>query len=225
MSVMSLTSTLKALQPFKQSTTFNCIRALQSNFSTTAFRSAEQPTPDRPQIGASSLFDNVQVEAEEKLAQQDHKLAEKEYQFSSRNFKTSPRKLNMLARQIRNLPVDEAIRQMEFSDKRSAKKILHNLAFARKNAADQKGMENMVVSQAWVGKGRYVRRVRPHGRGQFGIMHHKEAHIKFLFKEATAVSDAKTERRNIRGWKEPKKTWVQLNETKPIYNAKSFYNW
>ncbi|KAL0139356.1 ribosomal protein L22/L17 [Mucor lusitanicus] len=215
MSVMSLTSTLKALQPFKQSTTFNCIRALQSNFSTTAFRSAEQPTPDRPQIGASSLFDNVQVEAEEKLAQQDHKLAEKEYQFSSRNFKTSPRKLNMLA----------PIRQMEFSDKRSAKKILHNLAFARKNAADQKGMENMVVSQAWVGKGRYVRRVRPHGRGQFGIMHHKEAHIKFLFKEATAVSDAKTERRNIRGWKEPKKTWVQLNETKPIYNAKPFYNW
>lgn len=51
----------------------------------------------------------------------------------------------MLARQIRNLPVDEAIRQMEFSDKRSAKKILHNLAFARKNATDQKGMENMVV--------------------------------------------------------------------------------
>lgn len=51
----------------------------------------------------------------------------------------------MLARQIRNLPVDEAIRQMEFSDKRSASKILHNLAFARKNAADQKGMQNLVV--------------------------------------------------------------------------------
>jgi ribosomal protein L22 len=51
----------------------------------------------------------------------------------------------MLARQIRNLPVEEAIRQMEFSDKRSAKKILHNLAFARKNAQDQKGMEKMVV--------------------------------------------------------------------------------
>lgn len=131
----------------------------------------------------------------------------------------------MLARQIRNLPVDEAIRQMEFSDKRSAKKILHNLAFARKNAADQKGMENMVISQAWVGKGRYVRRVRPHGRGQFGIMHHKEAHIKFLFKEAVPESKEKADRRNIRGWKEPKKTWTSLNETKPIYNAKPFYNW
>lgn len=81
------------------------------------------------------------------------------------------------------------------------------------------------LAQAWVGKGRYIRRVNPHGRGQFGIMHHKEAHIKFLFKEAMPASDAKTERRNIRGWKDPKKTWTQLNETKPIYNAKPFYNW
>lgn len=53
----------------------------------------------------------------------------------------------MIARQIRNLPVDEAIKQMEFSDKRTAKKVLHNLAFARKNAADQKDMHNMIVGK------------------------------------------------------------------------------
>ena len=51
----------------------------------------------------------------------------------------------MLARQIRNLPVDEAIRQMEFSDKRSANKILHYWEFARNNAADQQGLQNLVV--------------------------------------------------------------------------------
>ncbi|KAI9359459.1 ribosomal protein L22/L17, partial [Pilaira anomala] len=214
-----LASALKALQPFKQVNTKNS----QFSFSTSTLKRAEEPA--RPQIGASSLFENVQVEAEEKLAEKDHKIVEKEYQFSSANFKTSPRKLNMLARQIRNLPVEEAIRQMEFSDKRSAKKILHNLAFARKNAADQKGMENMVVSQAWVGKGRYNRRVRFHGRGQFGVMHHKEAHIKFLFKEATEKSTEKTDRRNIRGWTDPSKTWTSLKENKPIYNAKAFYNW
>jgi hypothetical protein len=56
-------------------------------------------------------------------------------------------------------------------------------------------------------------------------MHHKEAHIKFLFKEATPESKELTDRRNIRGWKDPKKTWTSLNETKPIYNAKPFYNW
>lgn len=53
----------------------------------------------------------------------------------------------MLARQIRNLPVDEAIRQMEFSPKRAAKKILHNLALARKNAKDQFGLENLVICE------------------------------------------------------------------------------
>ncbi|KAI8085887.1 ribosomal protein L22/L17 [Gilbertella persicaria] len=222
MSVLSLTSALKAFQPFKQATS---LRVLQSSFSTSVRQLAEQPTPERPQIGASSLFDNVQVETQEKLAQQDETLAEKQYSFSSANFKTSPRKLNMLARQIRNLPIDEAIRQMEFSDKRSAKKILHNLAFARKNATDQKGMQNLVVSQAWVGKGRYIMRIKPHGRGQFGVMHHKQAHIKFILKEAETKSTDKADRRNIRGWKNSKKTWTQLDETKPIYNPKPFYNW
>lgn len=48
------------------------------SFSTTAFKSAEQPTPDRPQIGASSLFDNVKFEAEEKLAKQENKVMDKE---------------------------------------------------------------------------------------------------------------------------------------------------
>ena len=51
----------------------------------------------------------------------------------------------MLARQIRNLPVDEAIKQMEFSSKRTASKILHNLAFAKKNATEQKDMKNLIV--------------------------------------------------------------------------------
>lgn len=51
---------------------------IQISFSTSSLRCAEQPTPDRPQIGASSLFENVQVEAEEKLAQQDRKVIEKE---------------------------------------------------------------------------------------------------------------------------------------------------
>ncbi|KAI8361786.1 ribosomal protein L22/L17 [Choanephora cucurbitarum] len=221
MSVLSLTSALKAFQPFKSTS----IRVVQSSFSTSVIRSAEQPKPERPQIGASSLFDSVQEEAQESLSQQDETLTEKQFSFSSANFKTSPRKLNMLARQIRNLPVDEAIRQMEFSDKRSAKKILHNLAFAKKNAMDQKGMKEMVVSQAWVGKGRYIRRINPHGRGQFGLMHHKEAHIKFILKEVTSKDTEKTDRRNIRGWKESKKTWTPLDETKPIYNPKPFYNW
>lgn len=87
-------------------------------------------------------------------------------------------------------------------------------------------MVTMAIAQAWVGKGRYIKRIRPHGRGQFGIMHHPEAHIKFLLKEAPSndVED-KASRRNIRGWKESRKVWTPLKEDKPIYNPKAFYNW
>ncbi|CAO3590804.1 unnamed protein product [Absidia cylindrospora] len=131
----------------------------------------------------------------------------------------------MIARQIRNLPVDEAIRQLQHSPKRSAKKILHNLAFAKKHAQEQKDMKQLVVAQAWVGKGRFITRVNPHGRGQFGVMQHKEAHMKFILKEANTTSDQKSNRRNVRGWKESKKVWTPLIESKPIYNPKPFYNW
>ncbi|KAI8137651.1 ribosomal protein L22/L17 [Fennellomyces sp. T-0311] len=195
-------------------------------FSTASRRLADQPTTTRPDVGASSLFDNVTVQAEKELEHAE-KAVKKQYQFSSTNMKTSPRKLNMLARQIRNLPVDEAIKQMEFSPKRTARKIMHNLAFARKNATEQRQMENLVVAQAWVGKGRYIKRIRPHGRGQFGLMHHKEAHIKFLLEEAPKAGEeaAKNARRNIRGWKDTKKVWTPLKENKPIYNPKAFYNW
>ncbi|CEG66174.1 hypothetical protein RMATCC62417_02802 [Rhizopus microsporus] len=218
MSLQSLTSSFKRLQLIK--------RPLTASFSTSAWRAADEPLQaERPQVGASSLFENVQIEAEKNIEQED-KHVEKQYTFSSADFLVSPRKLNMLARQIRNLPIDEAIKQMEFSDKRAAKKILHNLAFAKKNATNQKGMQNMIVAQAWVGKGTYQKRVNPHGRGQFGVKEVKKAHITFLFKEASAVAESsKLDKRNIRGWKKTKKVWTPLNETKPIYNPKPFYNW
>ncbi|KAI8086299.1 ribosomal protein L22/L17 [Halteromyces radiatus] len=225
--MLSLNQAFKALKPFKQSSQpLQVLKALQTaSFSTSPVSYAEQPQPIRPQVGASSLFENVQVESEAQV--EEKQVAEKQYNWSSANFKTSPRKLNMIARQLRNLPVDEAIRQLEYSPKRSAKKILHNLAFAKKNAQEQKNMKNLVVAQAWVGKGRYIRRVNPHGRGQFGLMHHKEAHMKFILKEADSLvkDQEKTGRRNIRGWKDTKKVWTPLVENKPIYNPKPFYNW
>ncbi|KAI9247676.1 ribosomal protein L22/L17 [Phascolomyces articulosus] len=226
MASFSLSSAFRAVcRPLSQQP------ARLQRFSTAPRRLAEeQPTAPRPNVGASSLFDNISVEtekAQQQLEQSGEKAVKKHYQWSSTNMKTSPRKLNMLARQIRNMPIDEAIKQMEFSPKRTARKIMHNLAFARKNATEQKDMKNLVVAQAWVGKGRYIKRIRPHGRGQFGIMHHKEAHIKFLLEEAPQAEEvaAKANRRNIRGWKDTKKVWTPLKEDKPIYNPKAFYNW
>ncbi|KAL1919934.1 mitochondrial 54S ribosomal protein uL22m [Calcarisporiella thermophila] len=190
------------------------------------------PPLTRPELGASPLFD-VATTSEAKVV--DHtsavtssQLATTEYWFRSSNFKSSPRKMAMLARQIAGKPVNKAIMQMEFSAKRHAKKILHNLAFARTNAQKQLGFnpENMVVAQAWVGKGRYLKRVMPHGRGRHGIMHHPTSHVAFILKEMPKQQDGgRAARRNIRGWKETKRAVLPLPENKPIINPKPFYNW
>jgi ribosomal protein L22 len=52
----------------------------------------------------------------------------------------SPRKLNMIGRQIAGQPVNEAILQMQFSEKRASERIKSTLVLARNHAVD-KGMD------------------------------------------------------------------------------------
>ncbi|KAI9592536.1 ribosomal protein L22/L17 [Syncephalis fuscata] len=152
----------------------------------------------------------------------------KEFCGSTSDFKTSTRKLRFLAKQVAGLDVQEAIRQMEFSAKKSSKKILGTLALARNNARLQKEMdsEKLYVARAWVGKGRYLKRVRYHGRGRFGTMHHPSAHLKFALREREPepIDLGRGQRRDIRGWHMTKKVWTALQD-KPIYNPKPYYNW
>ncbi|RUP50963.1 ribosomal protein L22/L17 [Jimgerdemannia flammicorona] len=197
----------------------------------------DAPAIKKPQISASSIFDDILEDRAEIDDSTGERQGAKEFHWSSANFKASPQKLNMLARQIRGLPVQEAINQMQFSNKRVSTKILHNLAFARTNAEKQKGMvpKNTVVepveeciltlpylisAQAWVGKGKYIRRIKIHGRGRFGMVHHPTAHIKFILKEQPD-SVPKGMDRN----RKTKKVWTPLIESKPIYNPKPYYNW
>ena len=64
-----------------------------------------------------------------------------QHKYSTANFKISHRKLNMLARQIAGKPIDHAILQMEFSQKRAAKRIKSSLVLARQHAVEYKGMD------------------------------------------------------------------------------------
>jgi ribosomal protein L22 len=150
-----------------------------------------------------------------------------EFQVSTSNFKTSTRKLRFLADQIVGLDVQEAIDQMEFSKKKAAKKILGTLALGRNNAHLQKNMDKdkLYVARAWVGKGKYLRRIRYHARGRFGVMHHPTAHMKIVLREREPEPDiGRARRRDIRGWHVTKKVWMALQD-KPIYNPKPYYNW
>ena len=86
-----------------------------------------------------------------------------------RQIKYSPWKLNQVARQLRLLPIDDAIRQMEFSPKKVALDVRLVLKSARANAASQTPIadaSNMHVAESWVGKGKYGRGIRRKGKGR-----------------------------------------------------------
>ena len=63
-----------------------------------------------------------------------------QHKYSTTNFKHSHRKLNKLGNQIAGKPIDVAILQMQFSEKRNSKRIKSMLATAKQHAT-MKGLD------------------------------------------------------------------------------------
>jgi large subunit ribosomal protein L22 len=64
----------------------------------------------------------------------------KQHKYSTATLTISHRKLNLLGRQISGKPIDTAIMQMAFSEKRISNRVKNMLVVAR-NHATEKGME------------------------------------------------------------------------------------
>ncbi|WWC71699.1 mitochondrial 54S ribosomal protein uL22m [Kwoniella pini CBS 10737] len=118
-----------------------------------------------------------------------------EHKYSSALHKISHRKLNDLSRQISNLPIDEAIVQMQFSEKRASKWIKSTLALSRDHAID-KGLDRskLVVAETWVSKGPKIARLDIKGRGKYGIKHHPSTKIHVLLKEGKTPEEKLAEK-------------------------------
>ncbi|KAG6378556.1 Ribophorin I-domain-containing protein [Boletus reticuloceps] len=114
-----------------------------------------------------------------------------EHKYSTANFKISHRKLNMLGRQISGKPIDHAIMQMKFSEKRASSRIKSMLATAKLHASVYKKMDpsKLIVSEAWVTKGpKQLKRLEPRGRGKFGIRVHPDSRLNVILRPATGLA-------------------------------------
>jgi large subunit ribosomal protein L22 len=106
------------------------------------------------------MSDNSQNPNEEKL----------EAIAKVRMLKTSPQKLNLVSKMIRNKPVNVALAQLKFSRKRIALDVKKCLESAVANAENNHDLdiEELVVSEAFVGKNLVLKRGRPRARGRYG---------------------------------------------------------
>ena len=98
------------------------------------------------------------------------RLPEGSVMAKAKMMRTSGIKLNLVAAMIRNKPVEKALTDLTFSKKRIAGDVKKCLQSAIANAENNHGLDvdNLYVSEAFVGKNITLKRGRPRARGRFG---------------------------------------------------------
>ena len=107
------------------------------------------------------------------------RVADNEAMAKLRMLRTSPQKLNLVAGMIRGKKVDKALTDLTFSNKRIAQDVKKCLQSAIANAENNHNLDvdELIVAEAWVGKGLVMKRGRPRARGRFGRIHKPFAEI------------------------------------------------
>ena len=95
-------------------------------------------------------------------------LPENEAKAVARMLRVSPQKLNLLAQLIRGKKAAAALADLEFSQKRIAKEVRKCLESAIANAENNHDLDvdDLVVSQAFVGKALVLKRFHARARGR-----------------------------------------------------------
>ena len=98
------------------------------------------------------------------------RCADNEAMAVNRMLRTSPQKLNLVAQMIRGKRIDRALAVLAFSPKRIAEDVKKTLQSAVANAENNHGLDidELVITEAWVGKNMVLKRGRPRARGRYG---------------------------------------------------------
>jgi len=116
-------------------------------------------------------------------------LADNEAKAVARMLRVSPQKLNLLAQLIRGKKVASALAELEFSRKRMARDVRKCLESAIANAENNHDLDvdELVVSQAHVGKALVLKRFQPRGRGRMGRIFKPFANLTIVVREGEAA--------------------------------------
>ncbi|CAM5768897.1 50S ribosomal protein L22 [Labrys miyagiensis] len=97
-------------------------------------------------------------------------LPDNEAKAVARMLRVSPQKLNLVASMIRGKKVDSALADLTFSRKRIATDVKKTLQSAIANAENNHGLDvdDLIVSEAFVGKAFVIKRFHARARGRAG---------------------------------------------------------
>ena len=122
----------------------------------------------------------------------ERSLPDNEAKAITRNLRVSPQKLNLVAQMIRGKKVDKALAELEFSRKRIADDVRKCVMSAVANAENNHGLDvnDLIVSEAWVGKNLIMKRFHARGRGRSGKIMKPFAQITVVVREVAEPAEA-----------------------------------
>jgi large subunit ribosomal protein L22 len=115
-------------------------------------------------------------------------LADNEAKAVLRMIRVSPQKLNLVAGLIRGKKVSRALADLEFSRKRIAQDVRKCLESAIANAENNHDLDvdDLVVSQAFVGKALVMKRFHARARGRAGRVEKPFSNLTIIVREVEA---------------------------------------
>src|SRR5919199_2543585 len=119
-------------------------------------------------------------------------LPETEAKAVARMLRVSPQKLNLVAQLIPGKPVSTALADLEFSRKRISREVRKCLESAIANAENNHDLDvdDLVVSQAYVGKALVLKRFHARARGRGARILKPFSNLTIVVREVAAAEAA-----------------------------------
>ncbi len=112
-------------------------------------------------------------------------LADNQAMAMARLLRISPQKLNLVAEMIRGMKAEDALNQLQFSNKAIARDVRKVLMSAVANAENNHDLDvdSLVVAEASVGKSLVMKRFKPRARGRAGRIEKPFSRIRIVVEE------------------------------------------
>jgi large subunit ribosomal protein L22 len=133
-------------------------------------------------------------------------LPDSKAQAIGRTIRTSPRKLNLVAQSIRGKTAEHALNELTFSPKRVAKDVKKVLQSAIANAENNHDLDvdDLIVSEASVGKNLVLKRFHARARGRGARVEKSFSQVTIIVEQAKR--EEREKKRETRGKSTAKET-------------------
>lgn len=98
------------------------------------------------------------------------------------NLQISPYKVRVVANQVKDLPLTDALTMLEMSTKKAARPLYKVISSAVANAENNFDLarESLSLKELQVGGGRKLRRMRPRARGRGDIIQKRASNVRVV---------------------------------------------